>query len=59
MGERDGVKEEERMITTEEAIEKIIGQVDHIIETAESENGTAPEEKTSKEVEILFCNADT
>ena len=70
MGEGDGVKEEERMITTEEAIERIIGQVDHIIETAELENNTAPEEKTSKEVEILagfpskvegeilFCDAD-
>ena len=70
MGEGDGVKEEERMITTEEAIEKIIGQVDHLIETAESENDIAPEEKTTKEVEILpgfpskvegeilFCDAD-
>ena len=70
MGEGDGVKEEERMITTEEAMEKIIGQVDHLIETAESENDTAPEEMTTKEVEILpgfpskvegeilFCDAD-
>lgn len=66
----DGVKEEERMITTEEAIEKIIGQVDHIIETVESENDIVPEAKTAKEVEILpgfpskvegeilFCDAD-
>ena len=70
MGEGDGIKEEERMITTEEALEKIIGQVDHLIETAESENDIAPEEKTQKEVEILpgfpskvegeilFCDAD-
>lgn len=53
MGEGDGVKEEERMITTEEAIEKIIGQLDHVIETAESENDIAPEAETTKEVEIL------
>ena len=70
MGEGDGVRQEERMITTEEAIEKIIGQVDHIIETVESENDIAPEAKTTKEVEILpgfpskvegeilFCDAD-
>ena len=70
MGEGDGVKEEERMITTEEAIEKIIGQLDHVIETAESKNDIAPEAKTIKDVEILpgfpskvegeilFCDAD-
>ena len=70
MGEGDGVKEEERMITAEEAIEKIIGQLDHVIETAESENDIAPETKTTKEIEILpgfpskvegellFCDAD-
>ena len=51
MGEGDSVKEEERIITTEEAMEKIIGEVDHEIETAESEKD-ATEEKT-KEVEIL------
>ena len=70
MGEGDGVKEEERMITTEEVIEKIIGQLDHVIENAESENDIAPEAKATKEVEILpgfpskvegemvFCDAD-
>lgn len=71
MGEGDGVKEEERIITTEEALEKIIGQLDHVIETAEPENETAPEAKTTKEIEILpgfpskvgpaellFCDAD-
>ena len=51
MGEGDGVKEEERIITTEEAMEQIIGQLDHRIETAESEKD-ATEAKT-KEVEIL------
>ena len=54
MGEGDGIKEEERIITTEEALEKIIGQVDHLIETAEP-NDIAPEEKTTKEIEILPC----
>ena len=52
MGEGDGVKEEERMISTEEAIEKIIGQLDQVIETTESENDIAPEPKTTKEIEI-------
>lgn len=70
MGEGDGVKEEERMVTIEEAIEKIIGRLDHVIETVESENDITPEVKTTKEVEILpgfpskvegeilFCDAD-
>lgn len=53
MGEGDGVKEEERMVTTEEAMEKVIGQLDHVIETVEAENEIAPEAKTTKEVEIL------
>lgn len=53
MGEGDCVQEEERMITIEEAIEKIIDQLDHVIETVESENDITPEVKTTKEVEIL------
>lgn len=53
MGEGDGVKEEERMITTEEAMEKIIGQLDHVLETVESENDSAPEAKTTNGIEIL------
>ena len=69
MGEGDGVKEEHRMITAEEALEKIIGQVDDVIKTAENE--FAPEANiTTKEVgilpgfpskvegELLFCDAD-
>lgn len=52
MGEGDGVREEDRMITAEEALEKIIGQVDNVIETAEKD--ITPEAKmTTKEVEIL------
>ncbi len=70
MGEGDGVKEDERMITTEEAIEKIIDQVDNINKTAESKNDIAPETKTTQEIEVLpdfpskvegellFCDAD-
>ena len=70
MGEGDGVKEEERMITAEEAIEKIIGQLDNVIETAEAGKDVTPEAKTTKETEILpgfpskiegelvFCDAD-
>ena len=53
MGKGDGIKEEERMITAEEALEKIIGQLDKVIETAETEKGVASEAKTTKEVEIL------
>ncbi len=53
MGEGDGIKEEERMITNEEAMETIISQLDHVIETAESENDIAPEANPTKEIEIL------
>ena len=70
MGEGDGVKEEERMITAEEAIEKIIGQLDNVIETAEAGKDVAPEAKTTRQTKILpgfpskiegelvFCDAD-
>ena len=69
MGEGDGVKEEERMITTEEALEKVIGQLDGIIETEEEKN-TASKPSTPEEIkilpgfpseikgEILFCDTD-
>ncbi len=53
MGEGDGIKKEERMITTEEAMEKIITQLDHVIKSAESENDIAPEVNTAQEIEIL------
>ena len=69
LGEGDGIKEEERMITAEEALEKIIGQIDNVIDTAEKE--VAPEQANpAKEIEILpgfpekiegeivFCDAD-
>ena len=72
-GEGDGIREEERMITAEEALQKIIGQMDGIIETAESdfaEKGTndSNESDTLTEIlagfprriegEIVFCDAD-
>lgn len=70
VGEGDGVKEDERMITTEEAIEEMIDQLDHVIKTVESKIDIAPETKTSQKIEvlpdfpskvegeILFCDAD-
>ena len=71
-GEGDGIREEERMITAEEALQKIIGQMDGIIETAESElteKSTNDNDKdTLTEIlpgfprkiqgEIVFCDAD-
>lgn len=53
MGEGDGVKEEDRMLTAEEALEKVIGQLDDVIEDAESETETAPQAKTAEEIDIL------
>ena len=38
-GEGDGVKEEDRMITAEEALEKIIGQIDDMVDSAEKSLG--------------------
>lgn len=70
IGEGDGVKEEERMIIIEEVLEKVIDQLDNVIETTESEKDIASEAKTIKEIEILpgfpskiegeivFCDAD-
>lgn len=70
-GEGDGIREEDRMITADEALDKIIGQLDSLIETAEKDFGDAPAEATSTgatevypgfperlEGEIVFCDAD-
>ena len=71
-GEGDGIKEEDRMITAGEALEKVIGQLDDLVEKAEKELGgevTAKEEETTLteilpgfpekvEGEIVFCDAD-
>lgn len=72
MGEGDGIKEEDRMITAEEGFEKIIGQLDGIIKTAEknlapqSENGQdeggltdiLPGFPDMISGEVVFCDAD-
>ncbi|MCJ1341092.1 mitochondrial Homoaconitase [Bachmanniomyces sp. S44760] len=72
-GEGDGIKEEDRMITAEEALEKVIGQLDNIVDTAEE--GILGKEKDSGDMdgslievlpgfpervqgEIIFCDAD-
>jgi len=71
-GEGDGIKEEDRMITADEALEKVIGQLDDLVEKGEKELGgeaTAKEEETTLteilpgfpekvEGEIVFCDAD-
>ena len=71
-GEGDGVREEDRMITAEEALEKVIEQLDDLVEKAEKDlgaGGTAREEDTTLtdvlpgfpekvEGEIIFCDAD-
>ena len=72
LGEGDGVKEEDRMITAEEALEKIIGQLDDIVDTAEKDLGEKPEQPRDDDKlvdilpgfperisgEIVFCDAD-
>lgn len=72
-GEGDGIKEEDRMITAEEALEKIIGQLDDLVSTAETGihgGEAAPKEDDCAltevlpgfpekvEGEIVFCDAD-
>ncbi|MCJ1230220.1 mitochondrial Homoaconitase [Toensbergia leucococca] len=71
-GDGDGIREEDRMITAEEALDKVIGQLDALVETAEKNLGgevTGPIEAESLtevlpgfpekvEGEIVFCDAD-
>ena len=71
-GEGDGIKEEDRMITADEALQKIIRQLDNMVEEAEKTFGESdpPAEETSGstdvypgfpervEGEIVFCDAD-
>ena len=71
-GEGDGIREEDRMVNAEEALDKILGQLDDLIGFAEKEiSGTeaAPEVATAAtevypgfpervEGEIVFCDAD-
>ncbi|KAG8531972.1 mitochondrial Homoaconitase [Bacidia gigantensis] len=73
MGEGDGIREADRMITAEESLEKIIGQLDNAIEEAETNFGgadsiSAGSEEAFTEIlpgfpetvegEIVFCDAD-
>ena len=72
-GKGDGIKEEDRMITAEEAFEKVIGQLDSMVETAEEEIMRRkvkenPKDESLTDVlpgfpekvvgEIVFCDAD-
>ena len=71
-GEGDGIREEDRMINAEEALDKILGQLDDLIGTAEKDLGvddTASESATAAtevypgfpetvQGEIVFCDAD-
>lgn len=43
MGQGDGIREEDRMITAEQALEKVIGQLDNIVETAENDLSPTPD----------------
>lgn len=68
----DGIKEEERTVTPEEAFQKVIGQLDSMVESAESDfaerNGIEADDASLTEIlpgfpeqvegEIVFCDAD-
>ena len=73
LGEGDGIEEKDRMITADEALEKVIGQLDSIVETAEADLFGKVTDESSKDdalVEVLpgfpekvsgemvFCDAD-
>ena len=71
-GEGDGVKEEDRMITADEAFQKIINQLDSMIDSAEETLGDTQSKNEATtgstevypgfpervEGEIVFCDAD-
>ena len=44
IGEGDGIKEEDRMITADEALDKIIGQLDNLVAKGEEEFGRPSEQ---------------
>ena len=73
LGEGDGIEEKDRMITADEALEKVIGQLDGIVETAEADLfGKLTDESSNDDAlvevlpgfpekisgEIVFCDAD-
>ena len=68
-GEGDGVREEDRMINAEEALQQIISQLDSLVESAEKSLGETVEASSGTthiypgfpervEGEIVFCDAD-
>ncbi|KAI9698036.1 MAG: mitochondrial Homoaconitase [Candelina mexicana] len=70
-GVGDGIKEETRMMSVEEALEKIIGQADKMVEEAEQGGLTGQAQKQEQSLteilpgftdkvagEIVFCDAD-
>ncbi|KAL8832979.1 MAG: hypothetical protein Q9170_004595 [Blastenia crenularia] len=71
-GEGDGIKEEDRMITADEALEIVIGQLDGLVEDGQKEihgsEGSASADDQLTEIlpgfpdriegEIVFCDAD-
>lgn len=58
-GEGDGVKEEDRMLTAEEALEKVIGQLDSLIADGEERFGLTKHEQTSSITEAGESKQDT
>ncbi|EED12510.1 homoaconitase LysF [Talaromyces stipitatus ATCC 10500] len=48
-GEGDGIKEEDRTLTAEEALEKVIGQLDNLIADGEQRFGLSEQEETTSE----------
>jgi len=72
LGEGDGIKEEDRTVTPEEAFRKVIGQLDSMVESAESDfaenNSIEADDASLTEIlpgfpeqvggEIVFCDAD-
>ncbi|KAE8351191.1 homoaconitase LysF [Aspergillus coremiiformis] len=70
-GEGDGIKEEDRMLTAEQALEKIIGQIDTLVADGEKQFAPEGEEVSDNSLtevypgfpervsgEIIFCDAD-
>lgn len=73
LGEGDGIKEKDRMITADEALEKVIGQLDSIVDSAAAELSTEHDQNSEEDTalvdvlpgfpemvsgEIVFCDAD-
>ncbi|KAJ5449597.1 Homoaconitase [Penicillium daleae] len=50
-GEGDGIAEEDRMLTTEEALEKLLGQIDDLVADGEKKFAPEPTEATQAKVE--------